>query len=311
MKKNRIISTLLLVVLLLVGCATPTTPPKETQAAKVAPTKVAETSNLSANILTSLKIPDYNGEPYVAVNNNRPYFKESDYTTTSYESYSKLDNLGRCRAAIANIGRDLMPTEKRGPIGEVKPSGWHLYKYDFVDGKYLYNRCHLIGFQLSGENANERNLITGTRYLNTQGMLPFENMVADYVKETNNHVLYRVTPIFTEDDLVARGVLMEGISVEDKGEGICFNVFAYNNQPGVEIDYHTGEATQVKDATIKKQAKTKSSITEYVLNENTKKFHKPTCYSVRKMKAANRVKYTGKRENLIKEGYEPCQNCKP
>ncbi|HIW20628.1 MAG TPA: DNA/RNA non-specific endonuclease [Candidatus Dorea intestinavium] len=301
MKKNRIISTLLLVVLLLVGCASPKSQ---------APTQEIKAQALAT--LESFKIPADNGEPYVAVNNNVPYFKESDYTTTSYESYSELDALGRCKVAVANIGKDLMPTEKRGPIGEVKPSGWHLYKYDFVDGKYLYNRCHLIGFQLSGENANEKNLITGTRYLNTQGMLPFENMVADYVKETNNHVLYRVTPIFEGDNLVARGVLMEGMSIEDKGEGICFNVFAYNDQPGVQIDYKTGESSQAEAGLAKEAEKTNSSaVSDYVLNENTKKFHKPTCYSVSKMKAANRVQYQGNREDLIKKGYEACQSCNP
>lgn len=186
-------------------------------------------------------IPEYSGEAYVAVNGNRPFFTDGDYTTTSYETYSPLDGLGRCGAAEANVGQDLMPTEARGNISSVKPTGWHSSKYDFVDGKSLYNRCHLIGYQLTAENANKQNLITGTRYLNVIGMLPFENMVADYVHETNNHVLYRVTPIFDGSDLVARGVLMEAWSVEDGGEGVCFNVYCYNVQPGVEIDYATGD----------------------------------------------------------------------
>ena len=187
-------------------------------------------------------VPVFTDAAYVVVNNNQPEFTEADYTTESYEEYAPLDALNRCGVAMACIGKDIMPTEERGSIGQVKPSGWHTVKYDSVDGKYLYNRCHLIGYQLTGENANEENLITGTRYLNVEGMLPFENMVADYVKETGNHVLYRVTPIFDGDNLVARGVQMEAWSVEDNGEGICFNVYCYNNQPGIEIDYATGES---------------------------------------------------------------------
>lgn len=192
-------------------------------------------------------IPEYSGEPYVILNNNLPDFTEEDKTTASFEIYGDLDSLGRCTTAYANVGYDLMPTEKRGNISSVKPTGWHSVQYDHVDGKSLYNRCHLIGFQLTGENANKKNLITGTRYLNVEGMLPFENMIADYVKETNNHVLYRVTPIFQEDYLVADGVQMEAWSVEDDGEGICFHVFAYNVQPGVSIDYATGESWLTKE----------------------------------------------------------------
>lgn len=194
------------------------------------------------NSQSVVDVPPFSGEPYVIINDNEPDFTEADMVSTGYEYYSNLDFLGRCGYAMACIGTEMMPTEERGSIGQIKPSGWHTVKYDFVDGKYLYNRCHLIGFQLTGENANECNLITGTRYLNVEGMLPFENMVADYVKETGNHVLYRVTPIFDGAELVARGVQMEAKSVEDNGEGICFNVFAYNNQPGVTIDYATGES---------------------------------------------------------------------
>lgn len=189
-----------------------------------------------------LDIPDYSGEPYIVINDNVPQFTEEEITNDSFEEYGKLDGLGRCSTAVASIGQDLMPTEKRGSIGQVKPTGWQTVKYDFVDGKYLYNRCHLIGYQLTAENANERNLITGTRYMNVEGMLPFENMVADYIKETDNHVMYRVTPMFVENNLVASGVQMEAYSVEDKGEGISFNVFVYNVQPGVIIDYETGES---------------------------------------------------------------------
>lgn len=192
------------------------------------------------------EIPEYSGELYIEINGNQPDFTEDELTTQSFETYSELDTLGRCGVAYANIGLDLMPTEKRGRIGQVKPTGWHTVKYDIVDGKYLYNRCHLIGYQLSGENANEKNLITGTRYLNVEGMLPFENMVADYVKETGNHVLYRVTPVFDGLNLVATGVQMEAYSVDDDGDGISYNVFVYNVQPGIEIDYQTGKSTEIQ-----------------------------------------------------------------
>ena len=188
-------------------------------------------------------IPQFDGEnPYVIINENIPFFTDEEKVTESYEIYGELDGLGRCTVCIACVGIDIMPTEERGSIGSVKPSGWQTVKYDFVSGKYLYNRCHLIGYQLTGENANKQNLITGTRYLNIEGMLPFENMIADYVKETENHVMVRVTPIFDGDNLVASGVLMEAWSVEDNGDGICFNVYAYNNQPGVVIDYATGDS---------------------------------------------------------------------
>ncbi len=187
-------------------------------------------------------IPEYSNSPYIALNNNVPYFEDSDMITKSYEKYSELDSLGRCGVAISSVGKDLMPTEKRGSISSVKPTGWKTVKYDNVDGKYLYNRCHLIGYQLTGENANKKNLVTCTRYLNVEGMLPFENMVTDYIKETNNHVLYRVTPVFVNDNLLISGVIIEAKSVEDNGEGILFNVYAYNVQPGIEIDYKTGDS---------------------------------------------------------------------
>ena len=187
-------------------------------------------------------IPEYSGEPYVVLQDNWPEFDAEDMTLEPFENYSELDSLGRCGVAYANICLEIMPTEPRGDIGQVKPSGWQTVKYDCVDGKYLYNRCHLIGYQLAGENANKQNLITGTRYMNVTGMLPFENMVDDYVEETENHVLYRVTPIFEGTNLVASGVQMEAFSVEDEGEGVCFNVFVYNVQPGVTIDYATGDS---------------------------------------------------------------------
>lgn len=200
---------------------------------------IINTSNESYDIEN---LPEYDGNSYVIVNDNIPYFKEEEYTTTSFEKYSELDSLGRCGVAYANISKDLMPTEKRGSIGMIKPSGWHTIKYDHIDGKYLYNRCHLIGYQLTGENANEKNLITCTRSMNTKGMLQFENMVTKYIKDTGNHVLYRVTPVFEGNNLVATGVEMEAYSVEDSGKGIKFNVFVYNIEDGIIIDYKTGDS---------------------------------------------------------------------
>lgn len=259
-------------------------------------------------------IPAFSGKPYVAINNNIPNFFESDYTTKSYEFYSDLDNLGRCGMVIACIGTDIMPTEERGSIGQVKPTGWHTVKYDCVDGKYLYNRCHLIGFQLSGENANTKNLITGTRYMNVDGMLPFENMVADYVKETDNHVLYRVTPIYDGSNLLATGVQMEAYSIEDDGDGICFNVFVYNAQPQISINYANGDSSYIGGGSSNVEdepTNNNDTSASYVLNKNTKKFHYPTCSSVDRMKESNKEYYTGSREELINRGYDPCGNCHP
>lgn len=258
-------------------------------------------------------IPVYEGKPYVVLNHNKPNFTEQEKNTKAVERYSPLDSLGRCGPAFANIGRELMPTKKRGPIGQVKPSGWQIAKYDSVDGKYLYNRCHLIGYQLTGENANERNLITGTRYMNVDGMLPFENMVADYVKETGNHVLYRVTPIFKSGELVARGVQMEALSIEDHGAGIMFNVYCYNNQPGIVIDYKTGKSHSDPNSTFVSKTKKNThgkEVKEYVINTNTKKFHLPDCTSAKKMKEKYKKDYTGTRESLLEDGYEPCGICK-
>ena len=252
------------------------------------------------------EISAYSGEPYVVLNNNVPEFTDRDLVTDSYESYSELDALNRCGVVMACVGQDIMPTEERGSIGQVKPTGWQTVKYDCVDGKYLYNRCHLIGFQLTGENANERNLITGTRYLNVEGMLPFENMVADYVTETGNHVLYRVTPIFEGNNLVASGVQMEAQSVEDEGEGIQFNVYCYNVQPGVEIDYTTGDSW-LSDA---EPTETQTGQT-YILNTSSKKFHLPTCSSAENLKEENKETYTGARQELIDQGYTPCGRCNP
>lgn len=259
-------------------------------------------------------IPDYDGKAYVELNGNVPEFSESEKTySESFEEYGKLDSLGRCTYAVSCIGKDLMPTEKRGSIGSVKPSGWHISKYDFVDGKYLYNRCHLIGYQLTAENANERNLITGTRYLNVEGMLPFENDVADYIEITNNHVYYKVTPIFEGNNLVANGVQMQAYSVEDNGQGISFNVYCYNVQPGVAIDYATGDnqAVTSSSASVTSTSSDVSDKKTYIVNTKTKKFHNPNCDGVKKMSSSNKKKYKGTRDSLISNGYSPCQKCNP
>lgn len=341
---SALLSLLLLLSLALTGCGTteaPTASPAESQSVQSAVQSEPEADQPPAQDTSSgeqqaeetaegtvdlSSLPAYAGEAYVSVNDNQPYFSaEERQNTEAFETYSPLDSLGRCGVAWANICPELMPTEERGEIGQVKPSGWHTVKYDCVDGKYLYNRCHLIGFQLAGENANEQNLITGTRYLNIEGMLPFENLVADYVQETGNHVLYRVTPVFDGDNLVAGGVLMEGWSVEDGGQGVCFCVYAYNVQPGVEIDYATGDSWETGEAPAAQpeeetpseaqppqgDSTESSGEMEYVLNTNTHKFHYPDCSSVSRMSDTNRQDFVGTREEVIAQGYEPCGNCNP
>ncbi|MDD3253352.1 MAG: DNA/RNA non-specific endonuclease [Lachnospiraceae bacterium] len=262
---------------------------------------------LTETSFTADDIPAYTGEPYAVINNNIPYFADFELTTESFECYSDLDSLGRCGTAYANISQDSMPTGGRELIGQIRPSGWHTVKYDNVDGRYLYNRCHLIGYQLSGENANERNLITGTRYLNTIGMLPFENLVGNYVRNTNHHVLQRVTPVFDGDHLVASGVLMEAKSVEDNGAGVLYNIFVYNVQPGITIDYATGDSSENEDAPVL----TKSVTGTYILNIRSGKFHRPTCQSVKDMKEYNKRGCDASREDLVAQGYLPCKSCNP
>ena len=266
------------------------------------------------------EIPAYSGKAYVKVNDNIPFFTEEEITATAFEDYSPLDTLGRCGVATASIGKEIMPTEERGDIGSVSPSGW---KYNGksnnqkYNGEYLYNRCHLIGHQLAGEDDNEKNLITGTRYLNIQGMLPFENQVADYVKETSNHVMLRVTPIYEGNNLVASGVLMEGYSVEDEGEGVSFCIYAYNVQPGVEINYKNGTNRASDDDTPFPEDEETEEIPEgsptYVLNIGSGKYHLPTCSGVSTMKEENRRDYYGTLEELLEEyrDYSPCGTCKP
>lgn len=259
-------------------------------------------------------IPAFSGKAYVSVNGGIPFFEASDCTTAPFETYAPLDALGRCGTAYANICRELMPTEERESIGQVKPSGWQTEKYDFIDGKYLYNRCHLIGFQLAGENANERNLITGTRYLNIQGMLPFENMIADYVKETDNHVLFRVTPIYTGENLLANGVLMEAYSVEDEGDGILFCVYAYNVQPGVYINYANGDnrlATEEETSFAEATEESSAALEGYIINTSSKVFHTPNCSAAAGMSAENKEFTTRTAEELLADEYTPCGRCHP
>lgn len=277
-----------------------------------------KTTDITQNITTEqtaveyadsiAQIPPYKSGPYVVINNNKPDFDKSELTTKAFENYAKQDKYGRCGTAYANVCKQTMPTQERGSIGSVKPTGWQTVKYDNIDGKYLYNRCHLIGYQLSAENANARNLITGTRYLNVTGMLPFENKVADYIEQTGNHVLYRVTPVFEGDNLLASGVQMEAYSVEDDGEGICFNVYCYNVQPGIEIDYATGES-RAQNAADNFDDETK--IKSYIVNTKSKKFHKEECSALKSTKSENVKSYRGDRENLINNGYTPCKQCNP
>ena len=333
LRRNKIVVGIILMMILLgVGCSSDTIENKSDVTQELEQSINENDEDVKSTQLAEedkSSIPKYSGKAYAVINNNIPSFKNAELKTKSYEHYGNLDALGRCTVAKACIGKDIMPREERGSIGRVKPSGWQTVKYDIVDGKYLYNRCHLIGYQLTGENANECNLITGTRYMNVDGMLPFENMVADYVEETGNHVLYKVTPVYKGNNLVATGVKMEAKSVEDKGKGICFNVFVYNVQPGITINYATGVSKLTSGANVvvtnkptptnkplsdnqstKKPSNNASSKkTTYILNNNTKKYHLPNCKSVARMNKSNRIKYVGSAKELENKGYDACKNC--
>lgn len=326
--KLKLITLIVSAVISLTSCSTQTAVPKATMeltpspvAMQISETQTPASTEKPVNTVLTDNIPKYNGEAYITLNNNVPDFADDELTTDVFETYSSLDALGRCGEAYANICKEIMPTEERGKIGQIKPSGWHTIRYDFIDGMYLYNRCHLIAYQLAGENANEQNLITGTRYLNIQGMLPFENRTAEYVNATGNHVLYRVTPMYEGNNLLAYGVHMEAKSVEDNGAGLSFNVFCYNVQPGVVIDYATGESWREENADTDTQeteqndtvtpVEASASNTTYILNTNTKKFHYPTCSSVSDMSDKNKREFTGTRDEAIAQGYVSCKRCNP
>ena len=318
--------TFLLSVSLLPGCSSSVDDGAEAQQAAAEQTQQVEPQEsagqaqdagssepepASAAVVDLASVPAYSGSPYVELCGNEPQFTDSDKARGGFEEYSPLDSLGRCGVAFALIGTETMPTEERGSIGSVKPSGWHTVRYNgVVDGNYLYNRCHLIGYQLAGENANTKNLITGTRYLNVEGMLPFEDEVASYVERTGNHVLYRVTPVFDGSNLVANGVQMEAWSVEDGGKGVSFDVYCYNVQPGVSIDYATGDSALAEEQATEAAAEETAEVS-YVMNTGTKKFHLPSCSSVAKIKDSNKQSFTGTREQLLDQGYSPCGMCNP
>lgn len=298
------------------------------------PTEIVSCETISGTF-DYKEVPEYSGTAYAVMNGNEPYFSENEMSNVSYQEFTELDSLGRCGIAKASVGKDIMPTEKRGEIGMVKPSGWHQNKYDSIKDfdnapGYIYNRCHLIGYQLTGQNANEKNLITGTRYLNVTGMLPFENEVAEYVEETGNHVEYHVTPIFVDDELLSRGVLMEAESVEDNGAGVKFNVFCYNVEPGIEIDYKTGEnwlsesgETQETEETVETAAgkeitypellKVTGELSDYrlIININSHLIHSPDCKNAAKISEKNRRGYNGNIDDLLNAGYERAKDCNP
>ena len=287
MNFKKLLAALALLLALLTGCAEPAI-------------SVSQPPYIDLNA-----IPAWDGQPYFIIDDNTPGFTELDLTTDAFERYSALDTLGRCGSAYACVSEALLADEDRGSLASITPSGWVNRQYDFIDGKYLYNRCHLLGFQLTGNSASKRNLITGTRYLNIQGMLPFENQVADHVKDNSHHVLYRVTPLFRENDLVCRGVQMEAYCVDcGNSDPFMFHVFCYNIQPGVLIDYETGEST-FSEIGMNSEKKT------YVLNTSSKKFHDPDCGNAANISDKNRDKIKITREELIYRGYEPCGVCKP
>ena len=315
-KRLSLLALLLSLLLVFAGCEPPYIPDQTTAATTT--TVITTTAATPPSAESPDGIPAYAGYAYVNIANGVPTFTDEEIAeaASSYEFFSELDALGRCGYVEASVGVDLMPTEERGSIGMVKPSGWQTAKYDIVSGKYLYNRCHLIGFQLTGENANEQNLITGTRYLNIDGMLPFENMIAAYVKDTENHVLFRVTPVYVGNELVARGLIMEAYSVEDEGDGVCFHVYVYKVQPGITINYADGTSylsteppvTTAEPPTVVAPTE---EVKTYIVNNNTDKFHLDTCRYANDIAAHNRDEITATRSDLIEAGYDPCGSCKP
>lgn len=280
--------------------------PEETSESAADASVSPESTIALAEMADPASIPAYAGEASAIVHDDVPYFTQTELSEETPELFSELDELGRAGAAMERLGPETLPSEPRGSIGMIRPSGWHLVKYDIVDGQYLYNRCHLIAYELSGVNAEERNLITGTRYLNVSGMLPYENKTADYIRSSGYHVLYRVTPVYEGDNLVASGVLMEAESIEDEGAGLSFCVYCYNVQPGVVIDYSDGSSHLEEEP-----EESAEPVMNYVLNTNTHRFHYPWCDSVSEMKDKNREEYTGLRSTLIAEGYVPCGRCNP
>lgn len=306
-RKLKLVSFLLAIGLVLTGCGDPANPAGPDLFVS------EESEGYTGNIAGQYGIPEYEGMPYSVINGNTPFFSESDMTETAYEKYSPLDELGRPGAATACLGTETMPPEgeDRGEIGMVKPAGWHTVKYpDVIQGLYLYNRCHLIGWQLSNENANEQNLITGTRYLNVEGMLPFENLVADYIRQTQNHMLYRVTPVYTGSNLLCNGVLMEALSVEDSQISFC--VFCYNVQPGITIDYATGDSYEGDPVNSSAPETTPVPSGEhYILNTNSRKIHREGCSAVDRISEKNKEDYYGDIGSLLEQGYAPCGACRP
>lgn len=301
LKRTAIIITAGLLLLLLSSCSIDGSDTVKKDAKDYAREYVSEYASASVKDITAEDVPEYEGDPYVTVNGNEPEFSDELKTGDDFEVYGELDNQSRCTAAIASLSVDTQPAgnEERGDISSVHPSGWK--------SGMGWERCHLIGWQLCAENANERNLVTGTHYMNVTGMLPFENRVDWYISETGNHVLYEVEPVFRGKNMICSGVHMQAESVEDSGRGISFNVFCFNVSPGKEINYKTGEVTTVDQ----EEAAANTFERTYVLNTNTMKFHYPTCSSVGQMAEHNKEYATESREELIKRGFSPCGNCEP
>lgn len=310
MRKHKYTGLCLLLCLFIIGCINDLPALEDIGHPYQNSIEIQEEIAETAAAITSY--PAYTGEAYAVLNNNVPFFTKNDMVSTTYEDYSPLDENGRPGVAMACLGIETMPTdgETRGEIGMIKPAGWHTVKYpDVISDLYLYNRCHLIGWQLSNENDNELNLITGTRYLNVTGMLPFENQTADYIRQTGNHVIYRVTPIYSGDNLLCDGLIMEACSVED--DGLSFCVYCYNIQPGIVIDYTTGNSYQENNVSTTDTESRNSTENHYLLNKNSMKIHTPDCKYADEISAGNKEEYYGNLDELITNGYSPCKQCSP